>query len=186
MLRALSFRPVGPSGLPRRRSDWLTNCAGWTKLESCHGDPRARHQDYCRGGPIHSGCAEPKPLRPSPLWLTSQSLSASAYLTAASFASYSFTLDPPPRASPALDDEEAEEDSAYCVFGISLSTVLECLNIFGNATPAGGGKEWMGKGEREGGRGGRRGGEDIEKKDDGKVTSMRMSYSGEGEPLVLL
>lgn len=85
-----------------------------------------------------------------------------------------------------------EEDNApFCIFGISLSTVLECLNIFGNATAAGGGgtKDWPGKGgESSFRRGGRRTSDqaELEKKDDGKVTSMRMSYSGAGEPLVLL
>lgn len=111
---------------------------------------------------------------------------ASAYLTAASFASYTFSLAPPsPPPSPGSDDDD-EDPSPYCVFGISLSTVLECLNIFGNATPTGGGKEWSGGGEKKGGRRSGRGEEEIEKKDDGKITSLRMSYSGEGHPLVLL
>lgn len=84
-----------------------------------------------------------------------------------------------------------EDDAPFCIFGISLSTVLECLNIFGNATAAGGSgaKDWPGKRDESSfRRGGRRTSDhaELEKKDDGKVTSMRMSYSGEGEPLVLL
>lgn len=73
--------------------------------------------------------------------------------------------------------------------------MLECLNIFGNA---GGGatapKDWSASGgesnsyrrgsSRFGGSG--PGGAEIEKKDDGKVTSLQMTYAGEGEPLVLL
>jgi len=91
--------------------------------------------------------------------------------------------------------------------------MLECLNIFGNAggsgnpfkregeRPAGGdggedegagGGGWRGRRGRgrrgsedgeEGGRYGRRGGGQQE---DGKTTSLRVSYVGQGEPLVML
>ncbi|ORY37884.1 Rad1/Rec1/Rad17 [Leucosporidium creatinivorum] len=110
-----------------------------------------------------------------------RSIQAAAYLTSNSFASYSFTLEAPARASPtpSTDSQDMEDDAPHCIFGISLSTVLECLNIFGNATASGGGggKEWPRRMSDQA---------ELEKKDDGKVTSMRMSYSGEGEPLVLL
>lgn len=114
---------------------------------------------------------------------------ASAYLTSASFSSYSFTKEAPARASPtpSNDSQDMEDEAPYCVFGVSLSTILECLNIFGNAGSSGGGKEWGGKGgEESGGRGRRRDEAELESKDDGKVTSLRMTYAGDGEPLVLL
>jgi cell cycle checkpoint protein len=87
---------------------------------------------------------------------------------------------------------------------VSLSTMLECLNIFGNAGGAStsvfkrefdeddedGGNGWKGKRRRmesEGvdgdRRGGQRGGAGT---DDGKTTSLRLSYTGRGEPLVML
>lgn len=72
--------------------------------------------------------------------------------------------------------------------------MLECLNIFGNAGGgAAGFKDWSASGEANNYRRGsdRFGGNgpigpEIEKKDEGKVTSLQMSYAGEGEPLVLL
>lgn len=65
--------------------------------------------------------------------------------------------------------------------------MLECLNIFGNATGGGGGFKGG-----DGGAGFRKKGDGVERerersgKDDGKMTSLRMSYAGPGEPLVLL
>ena len=66
----------------------------------------------------------------------------------------------------------------------ALPIFLECLNIFGNATQAGGadrGKEdRFRKGKRDDG-------ERVQLEGaSGKVTSLRMTYKGEGEPLVLL
>lgn len=102
---------------------------------------------------------------------------------------------------------------------VSLSTILECLNIFGNAGAAtanafkrdggggydsdggvddaggGSGSRWRGKRRRQGaddddddegyGRYGRKGGRN-ETADEGKTTSLRLSYAGHGEPLVML
>lgn len=102
---------------------------------------------------------------------------------------------------------------------VSLSTILECLNIFGNAGAAaantfkkeggydsdgggddagggGGGSRWRGKRKRQGaadddddeegdGRYGKRGGR-RETAEEGKTTSLRLSYAGHGEPLVML
>ena len=112
--------------------------------------------------------------------------------------------------------------SPYCQMSVSLSTILECLNIFGNAGAAaantfkkdggydsdgggggggddagggGGGSRWRGKRKRQGaaddddeegdGRYGKRGGK-RETADEGKTTSLRLSYAGHGEPLVML
>lgn len=58
------------------------------------------------------------------------------------------------------------------MFGISLTTLLECLNIFGNA---GGGLGPGGYGQDEGA-----------KADGGGTTSLEMRYAGEGEPLIIL
>ncbi|KAK4048905.1 checkpoint clamp complex protein Rad1 [Microbotryomycetes sp. JL201] len=104
------------------------------------------------------------------------------------------------RNEPDNDDEDDEE--LYAGFGISLTTMLECFNIFGNAGSSGLTKEWTSStsfedrshdgqgGSRFGGRYTRSRGDgssyQTEKKDDGKVTSLRMTYAGEGEPLVLL
>lgn len=87
---------------------------------------------------------------------------------------------------------------------VSLSTMIECLNIFGNAGGAStsafkrefddededGGSGWKGKRRRmdsedvdEERRGGQRRGAGP---DDGKTTSLRLSYAGRGEPLVML
>lgn len=116
---------------------------------------------------------------------------ANAYLQANTFASYVFTPLPTPRLPTPEDEEEEEEETVpHESFGISLSTLLECLNIFGNATGAGG-TGWKGG---EGGAGGARKkgewGEGREREwsgtDEGKMTSLRLSYGGEGEPLVLL
>ncbi|KAM0787227.1 hypothetical protein ACM66B_006465 [Microbotryomycetes sp. NB124-2] len=135
-----------------------------------------------------------------------RSLQANAYITAASFSSFKFEIPKDNQTRREDDSEELEEDeeeddgSPYAGFGISLNTILECLNIFGNAGPTGLTKEWSTShedGEREG-RGGGGGRErfarsradgsayQTEKRDDGKVTSLRMTYAGEGEPLVLL
>lgn len=91
---------------------------------------------------------------------------------------------------------------------VSLSTMLECLNIFGNAGVGssnpfkrdydgdsekrirgrGGDEEEENEG-RGGGGGGRRWGRDKEKGAGGgeeKQTSLKLSYKGLGEPVVLL
>jgi len=83
--------------------------------------------------------------------------------------------------------------------------MLECLNIFGNAGTgstnpfkrdskggAGGDEEEDDQGDpRGGGGGGRRWGKDRDKGEKGdkgeeKQTSLRLSYKGLGEPVVLL
>ncbi|GAA5957389.1 hypothetical protein JCM8115_006975 [Rhodotorula mucilaginosa] len=170
-----------------------------------------------------------------------RSLQAHAYVAANAFSSYTFHLaaddpaayvdaprghtDSPgssPAAAVAVGEEAAEGlTSPYCQMSVSLSTILECLNIFGNAGAAasntfkkeggydsdgggddaggggggGGGSRWRGKRKRQGaaddddedgdGRYGKRGGK-RETADEGKTTSLRLSYAGHGEPLVML
>ncbi|GAA5993436.1 hypothetical protein JCM10908_002189 [Rhodotorula pacifica] len=168
-----------------------------------------------------------------------RSLQAHAYVAANAFSSYTFQLeadnpaayvDAPrnqsdsPASSPAAANVPADEDamtSPYCQMSVSLSTILECLNIFGNAgaaasssfkregaggydsdgggggDDAGGGSRWRGKRKRQGaddddddedggyGRYGRRGGK-AQTADEGKTTSLQLSYTGVGEPLVML
>ena len=165
------------------------------------------------------------------------SYTAHAYVAANAFSSYAFQLaaddpaayvDAPrghtdsPGSSPAVAPEpEAEAlTSPYCQMSVSLSTILECLNIFGNAGAAaantfkkeggydsdgggggddaggggGGGSRWRGKRRRQGaadddedgdGRYGKSSGR-RETADEGKTTSLRLSYAGHGEPLVML
>ncbi|KPV72745.1 uncharacterized protein RHOBADRAFT_55438 [Rhodotorula graminis WP1] len=164
-----------------------------------------------------------------------RSLQAHAYISRDAFSTYDFFLSPDnpaayvdapaPRSSaspgpfspsqpPSSPPPAAGGGAPYCQLTVSLSTVLECLNIFGNAggsanpfkregeRPAGGdgggddegaaGGGWRGRRGRgrrgsedgeEGGRYGRRGGA---AQDDGKTTSLRVSYAGQGEPLVML
>ncbi|GAA5876398.1 hypothetical protein JCM3774_005320 [Rhodotorula dairenensis] len=164
-----------------------------------------------------------------------RSLQAHAYVAANAFSSYTFQLAPndpaayvdapqgdpdSPASSPAADLQTDDQalTSPYCQMSVSLSTILECLNIFGNAGAAtanafkreggggydsdgggdddgGGGFRWRGKRRRQGadgddedegyGRYGRRSGKN-ETADEGKTTSLRLSYAGHGEPLVML
>ncbi|KAK4053338.1 checkpoint clamp complex protein Rad1 [Microbotryomycetes sp. JL221] len=154
-----------------------------------------------------------------------QSLQANAYITASSFAFYMFEKPKLDSSSNDvhvrhntndIDNDDADDNDSdqerdnvvneqdlYCCFGISLNTVLECLNIFGNAGSTGLTREWSSNKdeltdmrEHQGGGGGGGGGGrygrsrdnrfETEKRDDGNVTSLRMTYAGEGEPLVLL
>ncbi|KAL8278047.1 hypothetical protein RQP46_009507 [Phenoliferia psychrophenolica] len=63
-----------------------------------------------------------------------RSIQANAYLQANTFSSYTFTAPRPDHTpTPAPNDEDDDDDddpSPHCSFGISLSTMLECLNIF--------------------------------------------------------
>lgn len=168
---------------------------------------------------------------------------AHAYVAANAFSSYTFHLtaddpaayvdaphghadsptpsgsSPPPQPTADADGELAT--NPYCQMSVSLSTMLECLNIFGNAggggnnpfkkegtagydsddggDAGGGANRWRNKRRRQGagededgadeGRGrfggGRRGGK-AQTADEGKTTSLRLSYAGHGEPLVML
>ncbi|GAA5847550.1 hypothetical protein JCM9279_005290 [Rhodotorula babjevae] len=164
-----------------------------------------------------------------------RSLQAHAYIARDAFSTYDFFLSaedpaayvdaPAPRssASPGPSSPSQPRSSPppapaaggapYCQLTVSLSTMLECLNIFGNAGGSGhpfkregerppggdggedegaGGGGWRGRRGRgrrgsedgdQGGRYGRRGGTAQE---DGKTTSLRVSYVGQGEPLVML
>lgn len=110
------------------------------------------------------------------------------------------------------DDEEAREEKLrrrgppHCEMVISLSTMLECLNIFGNAGVSNSNpfkKDY----DDDGGETGRkraRGGDRDDDEDGGnrrgknrresgasggneeKQTSLRLSYKGVGEPLIML
>jgi cell cycle checkpoint protein len=97
-----------------------------------------------------------------------------------------------------------DPSSLYCHTSISLSTLLECLNIFGNSGGGGaGGGKWSkggGRGDREGtsfdeegegygARGRKRQGGGAEEEEAAvpkERTSLRISYKGLGEPLVML
>ncbi|GAA6005884.1 hypothetical protein JCM11491_004049 [Sporobolomyces phaffii] len=133
---------------------------------------------------------------------------------------------PPPRTpSPPASDADGEEDDdvgggedgtrrrrrrrgqvPHCEMTISLSTMLECLNIFGNAGVVstnpfkrdhegdnledGGRKRGRrDEGDEDEGRDGRRGKRGRESGGlaaEEKQTSLRLSYKGIGEPLVML
>ncbi|EGU11767.1 Proteophosphoglycan ppg4 [Rhodotorula toruloides ATCC 204091] len=148
-----------------------------------------------------------------------RSLQAHAYIAASAFSSYAFELDAdnpaaytdvPPTSSSRDDSPFASSPAPeasgppYCQMTVSLSTMIECLNIFGNAGGAStsafkrefddededGGSGWKGKRRRmdsedvdDERRGGQRRGAGT---DDGKTTSLRLSYAGRGEPLVML
>ncbi|TNY21469.1 Rad1/Rec1/Rad17 [Rhodotorula diobovata] len=152
-----------------------------------------------------------------------RSLQAHAYISRDAFSSYAFSLSPSdpaayvdapaPRSSPsASPSPHPPTPPPYCQLTLSLSTVLECLNIFGNAgaggganpfkreggregegedeAPGGSGGGWRGGGRRrrsdEGEDGGRRGARKSAAQEEGKTTSLRVSYAGQGEPLVML
>ncbi|GAA5861601.1 hypothetical protein JCM1840_005201 [Sporobolomyces johnsonii] len=147
-----------------------------------------------------------------------RSIQAHAYITRACFTTYTFVLSadsssacfspapspPSPRSSSSSASPEPQ-GTPYCQLTVSLSTMLECLNIFGNAGTASGANAFKkdydggdGEGGDEGGwkrRRGRRSGEDDEGRgrgggrggaDEGKQTSLRLTYAGIGEPLVML
>lgn len=104
---------------------------------------------------------------------------ANAYLKKSTFDEYTFT--PPLFSTPTPTQDDGYEDDGgppRCRFGINLATLLECLNIFGNA----GGGSGASSGEK--GSGGRERDED-KAGEGGGTTSLVMSYGGEGEPLVL-
>ncbi|GAA6009870.1 hypothetical protein JCM10207_002140 [Rhodosporidiobolus poonsookiae] len=142
-------------------------------------------------------------------------LQAHAYISAPSFSTYAFSLSPTDPAAlshspsspsssptPGLDaDAEGQGDQPFCQTSVSLATLLECLNIFGNAGSSGAGagnpfkreREGTGFGDDEAGSefGGRRkrqgGGREEEDADAGREkTSLRLSYQALGEPVVLL
>ena len=102
------------------------------------------------------------------------SMLANAYLKKETFTDWKFN--PPPPSRPPSRDQDVELDEmdevmARCKFGVSLSSLLECLNIFGNA---GGG---LGTGASD----------QASKADSGGgTTSLDMKYQGQGEPLIIL
>lgn len=125
---------------------------------------------------------------------------ANAYLHFSSFKSYTYDPPLPSEESQAqidqLADEGEEEDERISAFQINLSTMMECLNIFGNAG-SNGSNSFSSSNASSGGRGGGEEGssnrfrrnerdEELGGTADGKVTSLRMSYSGYGTPLILL
>ncbi|GAA5836231.1 hypothetical protein JCM5353_002650 [Sporobolomyces roseus] len=162
-----------------------------------------------------------------------RSIQAHAFISSSCFSTYSFSLDPqdpsafydetPHSQSHDVDESSpSQEESSpapeprgggppHCEMTVSLSTMLECLNIFGNAGVGssnpfkrdydgdsekrirgrGGDEEEEneGRGGGGGGGGGRRWGRDKEKGAGGgeeKQTSLKLSYKGLGEPVVLL
>ncbi|GAA5935409.1 Rad17p [Sporobolomyces koalae] len=160
-----------------------------------------------------------------------RSIQAHAFMSKTCFKTYNFDLPrdspsayfdqtPPPDAhdvdsesptphSQDPNDEQTPRGPPHCEMTISLATMLECLNIFGNAgvTSSNPFKKEFGSDEAgDGGDGGRRRGwrgdgadEDIEgrggargkrgSRESGgeeKQTSLRLSYAGIGEPLIML
>ncbi|KAL1698803.1 Rad1/Rec1/Rad17 [Schizophyllum commune] len=93
---------------------------------------------------------------------------------------------------------DPEDPDTGAAFEVPLSTVLECLNIFGSAGPGAASssaahKKWRrAEDEEEGdgeGEGRRRGGKGIEHyigASGDNRTGMRLSFLGEGHPMVLL
>ncbi|GJN94659.1 hypothetical protein Rhopal_007742-T1 [Rhodotorula paludigena] len=141
-----------------------------------------------------------------------------AYIAASAFSSYQFELDPEdpaayvdgrpepsdPSSSASPPSSPVPTSAPYCQMTVSLATILECLNIFGNAGGSSNPFKREGDGEDEEGggcggrwRGGKRrrmGSEEYEEPrgggrlahEEGKTTSLRLSFAGEGQPLVLL
>ena len=64
------------------------------------------------------------------------------------FTTYSFH--PPPH----LTENLEEDEDPVIQFGINLTALLECLQIFGGGDSGGGGGKWRGGGGRAGGGGG--------------------------------
>lgn len=113
--------------------------------------------------------------------------------------------------NPSEPDDEDDPESVGTMISFQLNTLLECLNIFGTATgPQNGGSlkaprqpwqrtnedsenEGEAKTERQTG-GVKRGNKSASEgridsffpRSDGKGTGMRISYAGDGHPLVLL
>ncbi|GAA5821102.1 hypothetical protein JCM3770_005518 [Rhodotorula araucariae] len=158
-----------------------------------------------------------------------RSLQAHAYIARDAFSTYAFHLDPdnpaayidPPATATALSSPEPEPEPpqpVHCQMTVSLATILECLNIFGNAGAGpgasnpfkrdgggyrdddddggggggGGGARWRGRRRRMGSqdpdgepRYARMGGA-AAAHDESKTTSLRLTYAGHGDPLVLL
>jgi cell cycle checkpoint protein len=87
------------------------------------------------------------------------------------------------------EDDDDEEPRPTIKFSISLAVLLECLNIFGNATLGSGGSAWNHNRNAEQTSTFRRAAKEDPNEvggGSGKTTSMRLSYAGSGEPLVLL
>ncbi|KAF6764802.1 Rad1/Rec1/Rad17 [Ephemerocybe angulata] len=103
---------------------------------------------------------------------------------------------------PESDEEEPDAPTVEAAFQINLNILIDCLNIFGTAGPlpapstaANNFKRWKrdGEGDDDGvhGEDGRANGgrgriDAYLAGGDGKRTSMRMSYEGDGYPLTLL
>ncbi|KII89284.1 hypothetical protein PLICRDRAFT_139696 [Plicaturopsis crispa FD-325 SS-3] len=136
-----------------------------------------------------------------------RSLLGTAYIFAAVFDEYTFNAGSLPRTH-ANDDEreevEGEEEAEGTSFEIPLSTLIECLNIYGTASStlsstlssSAKHKKWRREHDDSGdeGGGGGRGGRGIEQYFTAgggggggeKRTGMRLSFAGPGYPLTLL
>ena len=110
---------------------------------------------------------------------------AHAYVTSDTFASYEFNP-PAPRLNLTPPDD-GDPPVPGITFEICLKTLLECLNIYGNAMPLGGGNpnDYERRYENPNPNFRRRNDEERGEKAD-KITAMRMHYAGVGEPLVIL
>lgn len=135
------------------------------------------------------GQSLPRPLLPS-LAHPNGDQTAHAYLAASTFTSWEFTS-PDDEATPSVtaDEDDEEERHPSIKFSISLAVLLECLNIFGNATLGSGGSAWNHAKNAEQTSTFRRAAKEDPNEVGGassKSTSLRLSYAGSGEPLVLL
>ena len=136
-------------------------------------------------------------------------MTASAYVLANLFNKWEFNYNPkrirPPSSQDDDDDDDDNDnsndrnlqDTASKSFDVNLNTLLECLNIYGNATTPihRDGPTFTTIGDEGGGGGGwkkRRwaGGDDDEKEDEKvkeiKNTGLIMEWKGDGWPLVLI
>lgn len=130
------------------------------------------------------------------------SIAATAYVFSDIFDEYSYTL-PPVSASqtaPSQAGSESDPEDPATALEIPLTTLIECLNIFGTAGPSAAStasktKKWhRAENEQDPGDGGASGetGSGKGRIDSffsaggEKKTGMRMSYEGAGYPLTML
>lgn len=125
-------------------------------------------------------------------------LPAKAFIFNHIFDEYVYTRETPERpvTSQATDDDH-DEEPASTMFEVPLSTLIDCLNIFGTAGPSATTssklRKWRGDGvdadDDAPVGGGRQGTDRLQNLLSGggeKGTGMRMSYQGPGYPLMLV
>lgn len=116
---------------------------------------------------------------------------ALAYLPSGIFQTYTYNAPPPDSSATETPSQQGEEpDSSTCI-EINLETLLQCLDIFGNA-----GVPNESKFKKKKNYNRDRDEDEEDELDDryskapveksGKATAMQMSYAGQGHPLVVL